>query len=556
MPTISTLVVDVVANTSKYNSSLSSTQTAHEKFTSGLKKVGAAIGVAFSAAAVVNFAKKSIEAFDALEKSSSRLGVGLGKLGGDASAQLDPILAWSKSFSLASGVNQADIVDMESKLTGMGSAFFKALGPGAAAAIENLTGGLQDMSAATGKSASMLMRSLGPAILNTPAKAISSLQKFGVLTQDQTDKITKLTEAGKNQAATQMEIDAITGKFGGTAAAIATPMEKLSNLFNQAEVAAGRFIEPALSGLISLFGWMGQNVELLKTVAVVVAAVAGPFLVVAAAMKVAELATLAWNLALDANPISLIAIAVALLAIIVIRNWDKIKAATEVVWHAVFATIRNVWTSIRNAITIVWHAILKVLSFTPLIAMFRLGWETIKALFKVEWAVISTVVKVAWAAISTIVKANIAVIKAVILPAINFISDHWKTIWNGMKAVFSSVWHALAAIATPVIDVLIASLNGLIDGINAVISGYNLIPGHSDIGKIPQIPTLETGGIVLKTGLAMVHEGEQFSGVGNSLGGTVNVYVAGSVIAEHDLAETVQKALLRSKRRSGALGLA
>jgi hypothetical protein len=36
----------------------------------------------------------------------------------------------------------------------------------------------------------------------------------------------------------------------------------------------------------------------------------------------------------------------------------------------------------------------------------------------------------------------------------------------------------------------------------------------------------------------------------------VNVYVSGSVIAEHDLAEAVQKALLRSKRRSGALGLA
>jgi hypothetical protein len=53
-----------------------------------------------------------------------------------------------------------------------------------------------------------------------------------------------------------------------------------------------------------------------------------------------------------------------------------------------------------------------------------------------------------------------------------------------------------------------------------------------------------------------VHEGERFSGVGKDFGGTVNVYVQGSVISEHDLAETVQKVLLRSKRRSGALGLA
>jgi hypothetical protein len=59
----------------------------------------------------------------------------------------------------------------------------------------------------------------------------------------------------------------------------------------------------------------------------------------------------------------------------------------------------------------------------------------------------------------------------------------------------------------------------------------------------------------MKTGLAMVHEGERFSGVGGNWGNvTVNVY--GSVMTEHDLAESIQKALLKTKRRSGALGLA
>jgi hypothetical protein len=53
----------------------------------------------------------------------------------------------------------------------------------------------------------------------------------------------------------------------------------------------------------------------------------------------------------------------------------------------------------------------------------------------------------------------------------------------------------------------------------------------------------------------IAHGGEVFAGVGGGFGTTVNVYVAGSVTAEDDLAETVRQALLRDKARNVDTGL-
>lgn len=54
----------------------------------------------------------------------------------------------------------------------------------------------------------------------------------------------------------------------------------------------------------------------------------------------------------------------------------------------------------------------------------------------------------------------------------------------------------------------------------------------------------------------IAHGGEQFAGVGNTLGTTINVNVAGSVIAERDLAATIREEFLKIKNRNSTLGFA
>ena len=429
---------------------------------------------------------------------------------------------WSKKFSLATGVNETSIVDMTSKLATMGSAFLKAAGPNAAKALEKLTGGLQDMSAATGKSASMLMRSLGPAILNTPEKATGLLIKFGVLTDKQAGKVKSLVKQGHAQAATQLEINAIQQKFAGTAAATATPMEKLANLWNQVQLAAGKALVPILGDLMAMVGWLEKNADLVKTVGVVVAAVAVPFLAYAAAMKIAAAAQLVFNTIMEANPIALVAIAIGVLAIVVIRNWTKIKAFTMATWDF-----------IRRHITVILVALMGPVGL--LVAYIIHHWQG----FKVA-------VMAVFHAVSAEFKLEFNVIKTVF----NAVKGALITGWHAIGAVGSAIWGPNYNAAKTVFNAIARAWNDTIAkiGIHFHHFGVNI-----DL-QVPQIPTLREGGFVAHTGLAIVHEGEVFSGVGRGFGVTVNVY--GSVMTEHDLAQSIQKALLRDKRRSGALGLA
>jgi len=66
-----------------------------------------------------------------------------------------------------------------------------------------------------------------------------------------------------------------------------------------------------------------------------------------------------------------------------------------------------------------------------------------------------------------------------------------------------------------------------------------MISGH----KL-QIPGLDLGGTVLKTGLAMVHAGETYSGVGKGLSTpTANIYISGVVGNGEEVAMQVGKSL-------------
>ena len=82
----------------------------------------------------------------------------------------------------------------------------------------------------------------------------------------------------------------------------------------------------------------------------------------------------------------------------------------------------------------------------------------------------------------------------------------------------------------------------------------NLIP--DGIANI-RLPRLDVGGTVLQTGVAVVHRGEVVSPAGgspsHSAGGTINLYIAGSVVTEGELVDTIHSGLLRKQGR-GNLG--
>lgn len=223
------------------------------------KKLGGIFGVVVGGHAL----KSAWEAFDQLQKATRTLQVGLDKI--HAPDELDEITDWAETFSEKAGILESDLVTMAARLSVMGQGFFKAVGPDAAHWLEVMTEGLQDMAAATGKSVSMLMRSLGPSILNTPEKAIPLLQKLGALTDAQAASIKQLTDAGDDQAATMAILNQLTETYGGTAARTADASDHLSVALDKVKRTVGQLVDSALERMLPILDVLADNAGTLLT---------------------------------------------------------------------------------------------------------------------------------------------------------------------------------------------------------------------------------------------------------------------------------------------------
>lgn len=131
------------------------------------------------------------------------------------------------------------------------------------------------------------------------------------------------------------------------------------------------------------------------------APILGPIALAIAAVTIAQWA---WNVAMMANPIGLIIIAVvALIAIIwaIVANWDTIKNALLVNWEFTKAKAAEVWGAIKDFFVMIGTAIKD----------FFVGiWNGITGFLTGVW---NTIVSIA------------------------------TSVWNGIKAFFSSIWNAI-----------------------------------------------------------------------------------------------------------------
>lgn len=127
----------------------------------------------------------------------------------------------------------------------------------------------------------------------------------------------------------------------------------------------------------------------------------------------------------------------------------------------------------------------------------------------------------------------------------NFIGGVFKTMFGGVKLY---------------INTIISMANMAIGALNKIhINVPDWVPliGGKEFGfNLPKIPMLAEGGIVNRPTLAMIGEAGPEAVIplsrGGGFGGSVNIYVAGSVITERDLAIKVRDELGQLLRRKGA----
>jgi len=242
-----------------------------------------------------------------------------------------------------------------------------------------------------------------------------------------------------------------------------------------------------VSGATAVFNFFVNNWGL---IAPIIAGIAGAILVYKGAILAINVVQNAWaicqgictvaqwalNVAMTANPIGIIIVAIgALIAIGVAMwmNWDSICAWCKNAFKAVGDFFVNIGTSIASF-------------FTGL-------WEGIKNTVMSVWDGITGFLSGAW----------------------NAISSACTSVFTGIGNAISSVWDGIVGAVKGAINGIISGINamirGAVSGINALIKGINKVTGAVGIPAIPtftapQIPMLAKGGVIRTDGTVIVGE--------------------------------------------------
>lgn len=184
----------------------------------------------------------------------------------------------------------------------------------------------------------------------------------------------------------------------------------------------------------------------------------------------------AWNVALTANPIGIIIVAIgALIAIGVAlwMNWDSVCAWCKQAFQAVGDFFVSVGTAIGD---------------------FFVGlWTGIKDTAVSVWDEITGFLSGAW----------------------NTISSAATSVFNGIGNAIKNVWNGIVNAIKGAINSIISGINsmirGAVNGINGLINGINKVTGAVGIPAIPtftapQIPMLAQGGLIRTAGSVIVGE--------------------------------------------------
>jgi hypothetical protein len=551
------LKIDIIADATKALKGIGLVEDKASGTGSKLSSLGKGVVGALGTAAIVSFGKDAVQAATEAGKSTARLDAVFASMGDTTGKASKAAQDYASALSKKIGVDDDAIMAAQAQLATFGAVSNETART--AGVFDRATAAAADLAAAGFGTLDSNSVQLGKA-LQDPTKGLAALAKSGVtFTKSQKDQITAMQQSGDLLGAQEVVLKAVEGQVKGTAAATATSQDKMQVAFGETQEAIGNALLPVIEKLLpiltTLADFVQRNVSWLLPLAAAIGvlAIAWNIASVAATLFGVSMATALWPvLAIIAGIAALIAIGV-----LVVRNWDTIKAAASRVWNFVLGLIQGVWNWIKAN----WPLLLAILlgPFGAAVAVIVRNWDTIKGAISGVWQWIKST-------FSTLA----AILTAPFTTAQHVIEGVWDSIWSKVQTVWGWIkgkFDALGGVASRAADALKGPINAVIRGWNAIefkvpemdpLGSFGPSIGGQTIG-LPNIPLLAAGGSVLRTGLAIVHEGEQFSGVGRSFGGsptTVNITVqtTGLGAKSPDIQRAVVDALRQYTARNGPLG--
>lgn len=352
--------------------SVKTASTGMSNFAANLKKVGAAMGIAFAGAQVANFAKDSIMAASNMAESMSKVQV----VFGDSS---DAVIAFSKTAADSMGMSSQQALEA----TGTYGNLFQALGVGKDKAQE-MSVNMTQLAADLGSFNNMSTTDSLNALRSGLSGETEPLKRFGVSLNDTIlkqkafemgfGKITgAMDPAIKSQViyATVMEqTKKAQGDYARTADGTANTMKTLQARFEDAKVAVGDALMPAFRALLTVLNagipilekigkFFKENQAEVKAFAITVGILATAFGVYKLVVNAAIIAQKALNLVQKMNPMGAIIIAVGLLVAAMVKLWNSNETFRKAV-ISVAKIALNAFAAIIPMVGQVFEAIMKI----------------------------------------------------------------------------------------------------------------------------------------------------------------------------------------------------
>lgn len=191
-------------------------------------------------------------------------------------------------------------------------------------------------------------------------------------------------------------------------------------------------------------------------------------------VKLLRTAFQALNLALSANPIMLIVLAVAALAaglVYAYQHCENFRTAVQTAWAAIKDAAAPVveWftTTVIPGLRALWDGLVEVV---------RAGWELIQAYWEqygrpvaefiisvfqgvadqwhTIWNGIQTYWQSLWNVLYAVVSTILGVIHGVITTVTGLITGDWHQAWDGVREIFSSVWEGIKGIVSGALEMI------------------------------------------------------------------------------------------------------
>jgi phage-related protein len=551
------LKIDIIADATRAQSAMGKTGGAAQTMSNRLGGVANTIASTFAARKVFEFGKSVVSAAEESRVATSRLENVFKSMGDTTGTAAKAAEDYANTLMKKTGIDDEQIMSAQAVL-----ATFKNVSDETgrqAGVFDRATAAAADLAAAGFGTMDSNAVQLGKA-LNDPVKGITALARSGVtFTKAQKDQIKTLVEHNQMLDAQKIVLGAIETQVGGTAEATATGSQKMKTQMGELQESIGNGLLPILDAVLpiitTIFTWLANNTPVLITLVVVIGTlvVAWNLASIAATLFGVSMAAAFWPILIVVGAI----VALIAIGVLLVKNWDTIKAAAAAVW----AFMVGAWNAILNVIRAAfnwiksnWPLLLAILTGPVGIAVAIIirYWDSIRnavATF-LGW------IRGAWNAITGILTAPVSA-------AWNVISGIIDRIRGGVSGLIGAV----GGFASRIAEGLKAPINAFIRGWNAIelkVPSIDLPFGKSIGGftlGLPDIPLLARGGTVMRTGLAVVHAGETFSGVGNtsSGGGTTVVNINVTTTGLGADAPQIQRAVVSALRgyvgRNGPLDI-